>query len=218
MIFSREKIGFLISKEVFFFTLALTSIILFMFEMSSDLTIYQYMILGFVDVFIALLFFADFLYGLHTAPVKKIFWKERWWELIACIPVVHPVTQVLRGVGMIRLVRVVRVLARVKRLTDWADTLEYRMFSLGVVVTTLILLATSLFYSFEFPINPMVTGMFDSLWWAMSTVTTVGYGDIYPITIGGKIVGMFLMVLGLVTLTILVNTIVQHKKGVSINV
>lgn len=45
-------------------------------------------------------------------------------------------------------------------------------------------------------INAQVTSFLDSLWWSVSTVTTVGYGDVVPITPVGRVVGMGLMIFG----------------------
>lgn len=55
-----------------------------------------------------------------------------------------------------------------------------------------------LFYNFEFGKNPHVHSLFDALWWGMSTVTTVGYGDVIAVTLGGKLISFFLMVTGIV--------------------
>ena len=52
------------------------------------------------------------------------------------------------------------------------------------------------FYEFERGINPRVNTLLDALFWAISTVTTVGYGDITPVTTGGKLVAIFLMLSG----------------------
>ena len=54
------------------------------------------------------------------------------------------------------------------------------------------------FYSNEVAINPQVNDWFDAFWWGMATVTTVGYGDIVPMTVEGKFAGVFLMLTGLV--------------------
>lgn len=54
-----------------------------------------------------------------------------------------------------------------------------------------------LFYYFESPMNPNVTSYADALWWAMCTVSTVGYGDVFPITGYGRVVAAFLIVIGI---------------------
>ncbi len=54
------------------------------------------------------------------------------------------------------------------------------------------------FFTHEQGVNPHVETWFDALWWGMATVTTVGYGDIVPMTVEGKIAGIFLMLTGLI--------------------
>lgn len=54
-----------------------------------------------------------------------------------------------------------------------------------------------LFFLFEQGSNPHVRSYFDALWWAFCTVTTVGFGDVVPMTTEGRIIGMFLMVTGI---------------------
>lgn len=56
--------------------------------------------------------------------------------------------------------------------------------------------AAAFFQHFESGINPQVTHYFDALWWSFATVSTVGYGDIVPMTTEGRIIGMILMVIG----------------------
>ena len=53
-----------------------------------------------------------------------------------------------------------------------------------------------LFYQLELDANPVVNAPIDALWWAFATITTVGYGDITPITFAGRILGIFLMLIG----------------------
>ncbi|MAE74968.1 MAG: hypothetical protein CL675_12815 [Bdellovibrionaceae bacterium] len=53
-----------------------------------------------------------------------------------------------------------------------------------------------LFLILERATNPNVSNYIDALWWAMCTISTVGYGDIAPITTGGRLVGIFLIITG----------------------
>jgi voltage-gated potassium channel len=53
------------------------------------------------------------------------------------------------------------------------------------------------FHYFEFGKNANVKTFFDSVWWAIVTTTTIGYGDIYPVTTGGRIVAIILIFTGI---------------------
>lgn len=68
----------------------------------------------------------------------------------------------------------------------------------AVTIVGNLLIAAGAFtlYAMEKDINPDLHSILDSLWWAVSTVTTVGYGDVLPVTTGGKIVGMVMMLAG----------------------
>lgn len=57
-------------------------------------------------------------------------------------------------------------------------------------------ICTISFHYFEYGINPQVNSIFDVIWWGFTTITTVGYGDIVPLTLGGRISGIILMVSG----------------------
>ena len=67
-----------------------------------------------------------------------------------------------------------------------------------VVVIMLIILSSILMFNIENAAQPEAfTNIFDSMWWAVATFTTVGYGDIYPITISGKILSTIIAFLGI---------------------
>lgn len=54
----------------------------------------------------------------------------------------------------------------------------------------------AVFHYLEFGVNEKVVTFMDSIWWAFATITTVGYGDITPVTIFGKVIGIALMLCG----------------------
>jgi voltage-gated potassium channel len=68
--------------------------------------------------------------------------------------------------------------------------------SLTIFGNFVILSATTILYWLEAGVNPAIKSPLDTLWWAMATVTTVGYGDVTPITTAGRLVGIIMMVVG----------------------
>lgn len=67
----------------------------------------------------------------------------------------------------------------------------------AIALITFYLSAVGIYY-FENPAQPeKFSAIFDSMWWALATLTTVGYGDVYPITAGGKVFTFFVLAIGL---------------------
>jgi voltage-gated potassium channel len=62
-------------------------------------------------------------------------------------------------------------------------------------------------YIFEVGVNDAIKSLWDTVWWTIVTLTTVGYGDKYPVTIGGKLLGIFMMVLGVASVGIVTGRI-----------
>ncbi len=87
---------------------------------------------------------------------------------------------------------------------------------LTIVGNTFILLCSYLFWILESGKNPKVEESIDAIWWAFSTATTTGYGDITPVTIMGKVLGIFLMLIGLALFAmytaLFAETIIQYKE------
>jgi len=51
-------------------------------------------------------------------------------------------------------------------------------------------------YLIEGDVNPKMSSFIDALWWSFSTTSTVGYGDVVPVTFEGKLIGILLMLIG----------------------
>lgn len=66
----------------------------------------------------------------------------------------------------------------------------------ALIGNLILFICTALFFNYEAGVNPQVNTFFDALWWSLSTVTTVGYGDIIPVTQAGRLVGTVAMLLG----------------------
>ena len=73
-----------------------------------------------------------------------------------------------------------------------------------------LVLATLAVYVLEKGTNPKMLSYFDSLWWGVSTITTIGYGDIVPVTLEGRIIGVGLMYLGSVLFVLFSGALIKH--------
>ena len=126
-------------------------------------------------------------------------------DLFAFLPFYLPFVGLdLRFIRVIRLLRIVR-LAKVGRyysslrlITDVLKDKKEELVLTLVIMFLLLITAASLIYYCENPIQPEVFSSIPStMWWAVVTLTTVGYGDIYPITTLGKILASVIAVLGI---------------------
>ena len=110
------------------------------------------------------------------------------------------------GAVAFRMFRVVRIF-RLFRINAYYDSLNVitevisskrqQLFSSVFIISVLMLAASLCMYSLEHDAQPEVfTNAFSGIWWAVSTLLTIGYGDIYPITYMGKIFSIFITFLG----------------------
>ena len=85
--------------------------------------------------------------------------------------------------------------------TNSKDLFTYLAY-VAVLVGSVAVAGTLGFYFFEFGPNPNVRSLFDAFWWSMVTITTIGYGDVYPVTVGGRLFALFLMFTGIGLLSV----------------
>ena len=104
----------------------------------------------------------------------------------------------LRLLRLIRILKLARYNAAARRLQRaFLIAKEELLLFMGATII-LIYLSSVGIYFFENPAQPeQFKSVFHSLWWSVATLTTVGYGDIYPVTIGGKIFTFIMLIIGL---------------------
>ncbi|MCK5213276.1 MAG: two pore domain potassium channel family protein, partial [Dehalococcoidia bacterium] len=131
----------------------------------------------------------------------------------------------LRALRLVRFVRIVLNAARLKQTVSSADQFIDRSQLVYLVIITAGLVLAAAFavlaVELRFEASPIKT-VSDALWWSLATVTTVGYGDIVPATTVGRIIGMFLMVVGIGTVATLISEVsaalvesrVQKKESI----
>ena len=154
-------------------------------------------VLGYVDTGICVIFLADFAGNLIRAPKRLAYLKWGWIDLISSIPMVG----LLRWGRLARVFRIVRLLRGVRSSKMLiAHLLAHRAraaFTVAALVSIILVSMSSIaILEFEKGHETNIKTAGDALWWSFVTITTVGYGDKYPITAGGRIVAVTLMVAG----------------------
>jgi len=156
-------------------------------------------------------FTAEYLLRIYVAknPFKYIFSFFGIIDLLAILPFYLVKALDLRSLRVFRVFRLFRVLKLVrynkalKRFGIAAQIVKEEIVLFLLVAVILIFLVASGIYFFENEAQPETfKSIFHSLWWAVVTLTTVGYGDVYPITVGGKIFTFFVLIVGVGIVTI----------------
>jgi voltage-gated potassium channel len=156
-------------------------------------------VLDIADLVVCGFFFLDFLISLYRAP-KRLGYLATWgWiDLLSSIPAIDT----LRWGRAARVIRILRVLRAVKALRILGLAIAERRaqsaFLAAILLTILLLVFSSLsMLEFEAGAEGNIRSAEDAMWWAVTTMTTVGYGDRFPVTTEGRIVGVFLMIAGI---------------------
>jgi len=154
-------------------------------------------ILQMLDTAACALFFIDFVSRFWRAKSKLSFMRWGWIDLVACIPNVD----VLRVGRLVRVLRIIRLLRGVRmghRVLSLILHNKPKSAFIAVLLTTLLIIifsSLSILIAEEGPEANIKTAN-DAIWWSVTTITTVGYGDKYPLTTEGRIIAMFLMFSG----------------------
>src|SRR5512139_890571 len=192
------------SYNIFIFVLTILSLAI-MVVMLLPLALQTLDLLWVYDNLICVIFLIDFTYSLFSTPKKSdYFIKERGWlDLIGSIPSlgISQFGGLLRLARLSRLTRIARLMKGENKKELVADVLQnrsqYAAF-ITILLTILVLTVSSvLVLQFESadPESSIQTGG-DALWYSIVTITTVGYGDFYPVTAAGRVAGMFIMFAG----------------------
>ncbi|WP_221029334.1 potassium channel family protein [Actomonas aquatica] len=150
----------------------------------------------YIDTIICGLLFIDFAIRFAHAESKLRFMKWGWFDLLAAVPAIEAF-RILRVVRVVRLLIVIRSFRRLYRILLESKTSAGLT---GVLVLTFLVISFGsigvLFAEHDAP-NANILTANDALWWSVTTTTTVGYGDKYPVTAAGRIIATFLMVAGI---------------------
>jgi voltage-gated potassium channel len=155
------------------------------------------LLLNRVDSVVCVLFLGDFAYHLARAPRPLAYLKWGWIDLISAIPNL----QILRWGRFARVVRILRLLRGFRSLPVvmrmlFANRAQGTLASVATLSFFLVVFASVAILNCETTPEANIRTASDALWWSLTTITTVGYGDRYPVTTLGRIVAVVLMTAG----------------------
>lgn len=152
-------------------------------------------LLFFIDTCICMVFMSNFFYELFKASKKTEYLKHHWIDFVASIPAI----EALRMARLFQILRVVRLIRTTRSLI--VPMLKQRrqatIASLLVALVTILTFSSVLVLIVESGVDGANIDTAESaIWWALVTISTVGYGDYYPVTTAGHIIGGVVIVCG----------------------
>ena len=157
-------------------------------------------------------FAAELSFRVYLAPRKLSYVGRHWFDVLSvALPFLRPL-RMIRSAQALRLLRFARVLAYFLRATDASHAIMARrgvpdLLLLGLVA--FIVSAVTVTFA-ERGSGSSIDGFDTAAWWALTTVTTVGYGDTYPVTAIGRGIATFLMLVGIGLFSLLTANVAAH--------
>lgn len=186
--------------------LIVLSIVAFTVETLPDLSQEMRDALRYFEVFVIAVFTVEYLLRLWLSerPLAFFFSFFGITDLLVILPFYLQLGLDLRSLRILwlfrlfRLFKLVRYVDAAKRIGDAFRLIRVDLAVFGMGALFVFYLAAVGIYFFEKDAQPETfASVFHSFWWALATLTTVGYGDVYPVTVGGKIFTFFTLMIGL---------------------
>lgn len=154
-------------------------------------------LLYYIDTGISALFLLDFFLRFKKSTDKLAFMRWGWIDLISSIPAVG----VLRFGRVFRLIRLLRIVKSFKSINSllnhvFRNRAEGTFMSVISISILFVIFSAISVLQFETAPESNIKTAEDAIWWAFTTITSVGYGDVYPVTSEGRVVGIVLMTVG----------------------
>jgi voltage-gated potassium channel len=173
-------------------------------------------VIHYFDFLVSIFFLLEFFLRLTKAKNKLHFMKWGWIDLISSIPSIG-FLRYGRIFRLIRLLRIFRSFKEIFRLSNrlFEDKMKGIAYSMILLAFLLLSFSSISILLFETHPNSNIKTAEDAIWWSYCTITTVGYGDKYPVTTEGRLIGMMLMTFGVgifSTFTAYITTTIIKSK------
>ncbi|WP_438447927.1 potassium channel family protein [Gorillibacterium sp. sgz5001074] len=144
-----------------------------------------------IDWAVIAFFAVEYMIRVVRSADKWRFVQRNWFDLVALIPI----NSTFRLARLIRVIRLIRIIKASPLLWNIVRSKQIQM--MLVFATVVMVWSSAGIYFLENGVNGNIKNYGDALWWSIVTTTTVGYGDISPVSFGGRIIAAFLMMTGI---------------------
>jgi voltage-gated potassium channel len=161
----------------------------------DDPTLGSLSLLVALETALTLVFVAEFASRFSASHDRQGYLRSHWIDLLALIPVARG----LRIARLFRVLRLTRFFGSSYRAVVRAERMRGAEGIALVVVgwTAVTAICCIALYAVEADVNPAIKSPLDAAWWGVTTISTVGYGDVTPVTAEGRLVASALMLLGI---------------------
>ena len=177
------------------------------------------------DLIISIILFAIYLWAIYKADDKKTSIKNNWALIFSFIPIYFLAINLglTEQVFILKFLNIVKIISLYLFAQKFSrDVMKYQektrlVYALATFLVVLVF-CSLVFFAAEHVVNPQVKTYEDSIWFVLQTITTVGYGDIIPITDIGKVMGIISMLSALILTSIITSVatfslIEKFRKG-----
>jgi voltage-gated potassium channel len=188
----------------------------------SDLARHDQMFIDIINVVVLVAFATDYVVELLLSENRGRYVRSEWASLLIVIAQVVALVPSLAAFGALRafragrLLRLVGLVVRGIALGGAAKKQGRRLLrkhaagvAFGTAGLTWLTSAAAFVVVEDVGVGKPVDSYGDALWWALATITTVGYGDIFPVTIAGRVIGGFTMIIGISTFAVVTARVAQ---------
>lgn len=218
---SNDKTNTHHHSELTWLNLAITALSMYvvvaiLFDMVFDLDPRISKLIRFTDNIICLFFFIEFIYRVTTSTDRWGYLKWGWLDLVSSIPMVQSL-RFARVLRIIRFIRIVRAFMGANSFIQhyFRNKAQGTLYSVAIIALMVVMLGSMSILQVENAPDSNIKSAGDALWWSYVTIMTVGYGDKYPVTPEGRIIGAIIMTVGVVLVSTMAGYVASWFFGAS---